>query len=190
MKILVADDEAVSRLLVRRTLEALGHEVLEVPDGREAWQLIQADRPQILIVDWMMPHVDGLELCRMVRSENRARYTYIIMLTALGGKGSYLEGMNAGADDFMTKPFDQDQLRARLRVAERILNLQAEVKQLEGLLPICSYCRRIRDDQSQWQSMEQYISQRTDAAFSHGICPACYEVHVQPELQAFKVSQL
>jgi YesN/AraC family two-component response regulator len=94
--------------------------------------------------------------------------------------------MNAGADDFMTKPFDQDTLQTRLRVAERILSLQAEVKQLEGLLPICSYCRRIRDEDEEWTGIEQYIARRTDANFTHGICPACYDTYLQPELQALR----
>jgi DNA-binding response OmpR family regulator len=186
MKILVADDEAVSRLLVARTLTKLGHEVVEAANGRDAWWSYQRDAVQLVIADWMMPYINGLELCRMIRAENRPRYTYIIMLTALGGKGSFLEGMAAGADDFMTKPFDQDELSARLHVAERILSLQAEVKQLEGLLPICSYCKRIRDEANTWTRVETYISQRTEAAFSHGICPECYDVYVRPELSSLR----
>ena len=182
MRILIADDEAVSRLRLKQTLILLGHDVIEATDGRQAWECFQREDVPLLIADWMMPHVDGLELCRMIRAERRDRYTYIIMLTALGGKGSYLEGMNAGADDFITKPFDQDQLNARLHVAERVLSLQAEVKRLEGLLPICSYCKRIRDEQDLWTGLESYITKRTDAEFTHGICPDCYEAHVRPSL--------
>ncbi|MBI4641265.1 MAG: response regulator, partial [Candidatus Tectomicrobia bacterium] len=90
------------------------------------------------------------------------------------------------ADDFITKPFDEDQLAARLRVAERILGLQEEVKQLEGLLPICSYCKKIRDESDTWVQIEHYIATRTDAFFSHGICPECLETRVKPELEQFK----
>ncbi len=111
------------------------------------------------------------------------------MLTSLEGKGRYLEGMEAGADDFINKPFDKETLAARLRVAERILNLQAEVKQLEGLLPICAYCKKIKDDGNQWQHMESYISRRTEANFSHGICPECYEKHMLPQLQMLRKSR-
>jgi DNA-binding response OmpR family regulator len=187
VKILIADDDGVTRTLLRRTLEGVGYEVIETGDGREAWDRFHRETAPIVIVDWMMPLVNGLELCRMIRAERRRPYTYIIMLTALGGKGSYLEGIGAGADDFITKPFDPDELKARLRVAERILDLHAEVKQLQRLLPVCAYCRRIREEDDSWIRLEQYLTRRTDAALSHGICPDCYEQHVRPELDALGV---
>jgi DNA-binding response OmpR family regulator len=187
MNILIADDDRMSCTLLRRTLTRLGHEVTETSDGRQAWERFQRETVPLLIVDWMMPFINGLELCRMVRAERRVPYTYIIMLTALGGKGSYLEGIDAGADDFITKPFDPDELKARLTVAERILGLHAEMKQLKGLLPVCAYCNRIRDDDDSWMRIERYITRRTDAAFSHGICPDCYESRVRPELAALGV---
>jgi DNA-binding response OmpR family regulator len=186
MKVLIADDESVSRLRVRRFLFGLGHEVVEACDGRQAWEEFQRQPFPLLIVDWMMPKLDGLELCRMVRSERRSRYTYIIMLTALDGKGSYLEGIGAGADDFITKPFDTDELQARLGVAQRILSLQAEVRQLQGLLPICTYCKRINDTENGWVQIERYVARRTEASFTHGICPDCYTGHVQPQLTALR----
>src|SRR5262245_12640557 len=108
MKILIAEDDAVCRLVLSRTLQKLGHEVVAVENGRDAWLAYQRETFPLLISDWMMPEVDGLELCRMVRAENRARYTYVILLTMLGGKGSFLVGMRAGADDFITKPFDEE----------------------------------------------------------------------------------
>jgi DNA-binding response OmpR family regulator len=188
MKILIAEDDTVSRLLLSTTLKKLGYEVIATENGRDAWGVFQQEYIPIIISDWMMPDLDGLELCRMIRSEDRHKYTYVILLTALGGKGSYMEGMNAGADDFITKPFDRDQLAARLRVAERILKLQSEVKQLEGLLPICMYCKKIRDDKAPdgeataWVRVEEYVSAHSDASFSHGICPDCYEARVKPEM--------
>ena len=109
----------------------------------------------------------------MIRADQKLRYTYIIILTALGGKGSYVEGMNAGADDFMTKPLDIEMMNVRLKVGERVLNLQSALQRLEGLLPICSYCKRIRDEQGVWQSLEAYISIRSGALFSHSICSDC-----------------
>ena len=140
MKILIAEDDMTSRLVLRATLTKLGHEVTAVTDGQEAWNTIEQKHFPVLISDWMMPGMDGLELCRLIRAVPRSQYTYIILLTALGGKGSYLDGMDAGADDFVTKPFDEEQLAARLRVAARILDLhetlrtQAMYDGLTGLL--------------------------------------------------------
>ncbi|MCX6135350.1 MAG: response regulator [Ignavibacteriales bacterium] len=186
MKILIADDEVVSQLILSEQLKSLGHTVSIAADGREAWELYLSTRPQLVITDWIMPNINGLEFSRMIRAENREIYTYIIFLTILNGKGSYLEAMDAGADDFITKPFDVDQLAARLHVAERILGLQREIKQLQGLLPICSYCKRIREEDMTWLPIEKYITQRTDALFSHGVCPDCYEQHLRPEIDEFR----
>lgn len=123
MKILVAEDDTVSRLLLSTILKSLGHTVTTVEDGYQAWTAWQQDEYPLVISDWMMPRIEGLELCRMIRAESTLQYTYIILLTALNSRSSYLEGMDAGADDFLTKPFDEGQLAARLRVAERILEL-------------------------------------------------------------------
>lgn len=188
MKILIADDDAVSRIALAATLKKLGYEVVATEHGRHTWDTFRAEDFPILITDWMMPGVDGLELCRMIRAENRTRYTYVILLTVLGGKGSFLEGMRAGADDFITKPFDEDELAARLHVAERIVNLQREYKKLQGLLPICSYCKRIRDSQNRWQHIEEYIANHTDASFSHGVCRDCFVQHVQPDCDRMGVN--
>ncbi|MGZ6222648.1 MAG: response regulator [Syntrophales bacterium] len=182
MKILISEDDSVSRLLLSATLKKLGHEVVETSNGKEAWEIFQKEYFPVLISDWMMPEMDGLELLQMIRAEKREKYTYILLLTALEGKESYLEGMKVGADDFITKPFDEEQLAARLIVAERILSLQTEVKQLQRLLPICSYCKKIRDDKNYWEQVEKYIGQRTGTVFSHGVCPDCYEKFIKPQL--------
>ncbi len=186
MKILTADDDAGSRAILSRVLKSLGHDVVETKDGNEGWGTYRVGNFQLVISDWMMPGMNGIEFCKLVRQDTRPKYTYIILLTSLEGKEKYLEGMEAGADDFISKPFDRDTLAARLRVAERILSLQAEVKQLEGLLPICAYCKKIKDDENHWQHMESYISRRTEANFSHGICPDCYQKHMVPQLQELR----
>lgn len=173
MKVLVVEDDPVSSLVLSSKLKKLGYDVVTTENGRDAWFAYQRENPRIVITDWMMPVLDGLELCKMIRAENREQYTYIIMLTALGGKGSYIEGMNAGADDYVTKPFDMEGLKARLRVAERVLSLQSTVTQLEGLLPICSYCKRIRDDTNVWHQVETYVEHHTETAFEHALCPDC-----------------
>lgn len=175
MKILIAEDDPVSRRMLETTLTKMGHEVRAAEGGKQAWDIFQAEYYPVAVSDWMMPDLDGLEVCRLTRATPRGHYTYIILLTALGGKTNYLEAIDAGADDFLTKPLDRDLLAARLRVAERILGLHQHIQQLEGLLPICCYCKRIRDEQGNWQVLEHYIERRSKAEFTHGICPTCYE---------------
>jgi DNA-binding response OmpR family regulator len=190
MKVLIAEDDRVSRLVLLTKLKKMGHEVIATEDGEAAWDSFVMERPQLIITDWMMPKVDGLELCRRIRSHGREKYAYIIFLTALAGKKYYQEGMEAGADDFLNKPVDMDELAARLVVAGRILALHTEVNQLEGLLPICAYCKNIRDDQNTWQPIEGFISKRTEATFSHGYCPDCIEKYVKPDIEAYRIKKL
>src|ERR1700736_1647915 len=127
MKILIAEDDNVSRLVLASTLRKQGHEVVAAEDGLRAWEALQKDDFHVLILDWLMPEIDGLALCRQVRTLLRENYTYIVLLTSLEGRSNYLEAMDAGADDFMTKPFDADQLTGRIQVAKRIIDLQRHV---------------------------------------------------------------
>lgn len=175
MKILVAEDDMISRRVIEQQLLKLGHEVVAAEDGASGHSKFLEHEPQVTITDWMMPDVDGLELCRRIRTTERTQYAYVIMLTALSGKENYLAGMDAGADDYLTKPVDMDQLKARLRVAERILSLKQEVSTLGRLLPICAWCKRVRDDKGYWDSVESYLEQTDHMSVSHGICPTCAE---------------
>jgi CheY-like chemotaxis protein len=155
-------------------------------DGEEAWAAFEVHPPDVVITDWRMPRTNGLELCRRIRRSTHVKYTYVIILTSLDRKVGFLEGMNAGADDFVNKPCDTVELSVRLRVASRILALQATVHQLEGLLPICPRCRRIRTTSGEWQPVEVYIARTTEAQFSHGICPSCFETKMKPEMERLK----
>ena len=128
MKILIADDDDITRLMLNSALTKLGHEVREATNGREAWEAWHEGEFPFVISDWMMPDLDGLDFCRRIRAAQRTRYTYIILLTSRSGKASYLEAMSAGADDFITKPFEKEEFSARVRVAERILGLQAQLR--------------------------------------------------------------
>lgn len=186
MKILVAEDDTTSRQVLAGQLRKLGHEPVEAEDGAVAWERYLSTAPRIVITDWLMPNVNGLELCRRIREHNREEYPYLIILTSLDRKVGYLEGMNAGADDFVTKPADFVELNVRLRVAERILKLQSHLSQLEGLLPICPQCKKIHTADDRWEQVETYISKRSEAQFSHGICPDCYNAVVAPQLAALK----
>jgi CheY-like chemotaxis protein len=182
LKVLVADDDAASRAVLRAALRKLGHVCVEAATGSEAWEVYRREAPALILADWMMPGVDGLELCRMIRADRRARYPYVMLVTVMGGKGSYLRGMAAGADDFVSKPFDAEEMAARLRVGERIIGLQDEIRQLHGLLPICSYCRRIRDAADDWSDLETYVARQTEATFSHTICSSCYDARIETEI--------
>ena len=131
MKVLIAEDDRDSRELLAWLLEKLGYQVVVASNGKEAWDTYRKGRFRVVISDVLMPEMDGLELCRKIRSHKQSKYTYIIIITALIGKKDYLEGMEAGADDFVTKPFDPDELKARLRVAERIISFQEQVATAE-----------------------------------------------------------
>jgi len=201
MKILIAEDDAISCRVLETTLRKWNYDVVVTRDGAAAWEVFQQpDAPALAVLDWMMPELDGVEVCRRVRTLPRTPTPYIILLTAKGRKEDVVEGLNAGADDYLTKPFDRAELQARLNVGERILKLQSElatrvtelqealarVKQLQGMLPICCYCKKIRDDQNYWTQVESYISAHSGAQFSHGVCPDCYDSVLKPQLDDLK----
>ncbi len=175
MKILIADDDVISLRLLDATLRHQGHAVTAVADGEEAWTKLQRTEFDVLITDWLMPQLDGFALARRLRegAEPGTPYVYVILLTVAGGKSNLLSAIDAGVDDFMEKPFDAELLAARLHVAARVLRIHERVHRLEGLLPMCSWCRRLRDEQGRWQPLEQYFTQRTNARVTHGICPEC-----------------
>jgi phosphoserine phosphatase RsbU/P len=190
MRVLIADDDRATVTLLARTFERWDMMPVVAADGDEAWRVLTGPEPPTLaILDWMMPGIDGVELCRRVRGEAGLAHLYLILLTARDSRADLVAGLEAGADDYLAKPFDLDELRARTTVGQRVLGLQerladrvcelqdalARVQQLQGLLPICSYCKRIRTDDNYWQQLETYVSHHSDARFSHGICPECLE---------------
>lgn len=165
----------------------LGHDVLEARDGAEALRLLAREPVRLIVSDWMMPEMDGLSLCRAVRNRVNTDYAYFILLTSKEADvDNQREAIEAGVDDFLTKPLDLQDIWMRLRVAERILRYATEVRQLEAFLPICGYCKKIRDDQNYWQQIESYINERTGTDFSHSVCPDCYQRVVLPELEKLR----
>jgi CheY-like chemotaxis protein len=198
MKILIAEDDAVSRCVLEATLKKSGHEVVVTGDGAAAWEaLCRPDAPRLAVLDWMMPGLDGPEVCRRARAQDRPDPPYLILLTARDRKQDVVAGLDSGADDYLIKPFDRQELLSRLRTGERILGLQAslarrvrdledalaQVKQLRGLLPICSYCKKIRDDRNYWHEVERFVADHADVRFSHGICPHCWDSVVAPQME-------
>ncbi len=183
MKILAVEDDNVARAILRQVLLRHGHEVLEARDGNEALKILAREPVRLIVSDWMMPELDGLGLCRAVRNRVGADYVYFILLTGREADvENQREAIEAGVDDFLTKPIDPQEIWMRLRVAERILRYATEVRQLEAFLPICGYCKKIRDDHNYWQQIESYINERTGTDFSHSVCPDCYQSVVVPEL--------
>lgn len=187
MKILTVEDDPVARAVLRRALLRLGHEVVEAGDGVDALEVLRQQPVRVVVSDWVMPRVDGLDLCRQVRGRVGDEYVYFILLTSSDAtEENQRAAADAGVDDFLTKPLDLSELWTRLRVAERILRYTTQVRQLEQLMPICTYCKKVRDDHNYWQQIEAFINERTGSEFSHSICPDCYQRVVVPELQRLR----
>jgi phosphoserine phosphatase RsbU/P len=197
MRILIADDSPVSCRLLEGTLKRWGHDVLVASDGLQAWEfLLRVDSPLLAVLDWVMPGLNGTDLCRRVHDKDLQPRPYLILLTANRGKENLLAGFASGADDYIVKPFDVDELRARINVGARVLSLQAglaqrvrqlesaltQIKHLQGLLPLCTCCKKPRLDPAYWRHVESYVARHADARFGHGLCPDCYHDVVQPAL--------
>ena len=193
MRILVAEDDAVTRRLLEATLGKLGWDVITAEDGTAAWRILTSlegkNLPELVLLDWMMPGIEGPELCRRLRDTPGFELTYIILLTSRTKKQDLSTGLAAGANDYIAKPFHPVELEARVRVGERMIKLQsslatrvkelesalADVKRLQGLLPICAYCKKVRNETDYWEQVDAYLSAHTDVTLTHGICPDCFD---------------
>lgn len=203
MRILIAEDDRVSRQILITALGKWGYELVITTDGNEAWEALQKeDAPSMAILDWMMPGIDGIELTQRIRTLPRPVPTYIMLLTARADKESIVAGLEAGANDYLTKPMDLNELRARVNVGSQMVELQyqladrvvqleqaiADVQSLRGLLPICCYCKKIREGDEYLQDIEDYLSARGDVAFSHGVCPTCAD-HMRSEFRSTTIGR-
>lgn len=190
MRVLIADDDPILRRMLRAALAGAGFEAVEATDGPAALAALSAaDAPKLAVLDWVMPGLDGPEVCRRVRERPTPEPPYLLLLTSNDAKKDVVAGLRAGANDYVTKPFDVDELRARLGVGRQVVELQAalaarvreleesmaQVKQLQELLPICSYCKKVRDDANYWQQVDGYLARRSAIRFTHGICPDCLD---------------
>jgi sigma-B regulation protein RsbU (phosphoserine phosphatase) len=203
MRILIAEDDCTSRTMLAAILGKQGYEVIEAVNGVAALEALQQpEAPRLAILDWLMPEMDGLEVIRRIRALQTANTQYLIMLTSMGAKNDIIKGLDAGANDYLTKPFDPDELQARIEVGRRMVELQDEliksrallankvdelslaleqIKTLRGIVPICSNCKKIRNDKGYWQQVEVYVHNHTEAEFTHGICPDCIQ-ELYPDL--------
>ena len=188
MKILIVDDDPVWSSALDGLLREWGYETMVRMDGASGWQALQEENvPSLVMLDWMLPDMEGVDICLRLRKDARLRSLYVIMVTSRRELADVVTGIRAGADDFLSKPIEPAELRARIETGKRILGLQgdlagrvreleaamAQIKQLRGIIPICMYCKKIRDDKKYWQQVEHYVEEHTDAQFSHGICPEC-----------------
>jgi CheY-like chemotaxis protein len=196
-RVLVAEDDLQAGRALTFLLQRHGYEVIAVSDGQAALEvLMSANSPALVLLDWEMPRLDGLHVVRAVRTLPEHRYTYVIMVTARDAQADVLTAFAAGVDDYLSKPVDLAQLVARLRGGERVLALEDrlaarvaelertldEVRQLKRLLPICMYCKKVREDGNYWQEIEAYLHLHTGSDFSHGICPGCMESVIEREM--------
>ena len=187
MKILAVEDDPVARRVLRQALKKLGHDVIEAVNGEMGLDELSKEKVRVIASDWVMPEMDGLEFCRRVRDRSTEDYVYFILLTSRTASAeNEREAADAGVDDFLSKPLDINELWMRLRVAERILQFATQVRTLEAFLPICSYCKKVREDSNYWTQIESYINTRTGTDFSHSVCPDCYQAVVLPELEKLK----
>lgn len=183
MNILAIEDEAIPAAQLRAVLVSMGHRVELVSNAEDGLTRLAGGDYRLIVSDWRMKGLSGLDLCRMIRAR-RGDYVYFILLTATRlDKETRAEALEAGVDDFLEKPVDPDVLGMRLHVAERILGFTAQVKRLESILPVCSYCEKVRDDERYWQDIKDYMGKRDGTRFSHGVCPECYRAEVVPQLE-------
>lgn len=174
----------------------MGHDVHVVGDGQEAWERLQSLRFDVLMTDWVMPELDGLDLCRQLRARADLPFLYVMLVSSRSSTADVVAGIMAGANDFLTKPYERAEVRARLHAAGRVVELERslaervreleqalhEVATLRRLLPICMYCKSIRNDEQAWDDIEEYLHHHANADCTHSICPSCYENRVQPML--------
>ncbi|MDE2291562.1 MAG: response regulator [Elusimicrobia bacterium] len=174
MRILVVDDDDLARGRLRVLLRGAGHQVVEATDGEAAWELHDAGPFRIIVSDWMMPRLSGVDLCRRVRRRPQTGYTYFILVSGvMVGDEALRAAMEVGVDDLLPKPVERAMVDMRLRVAERIIALSAEVARLEGLIPVCACCKRVRGRDGDYVGLEAYIEENSLASFTHGVCPEC-----------------
>ncbi len=201
LQVLVADDEPVSRTVVGAMLKKAGYDVVFAPDGEQAWRLLDVPNPPpIALLDWEMPGLKGPEVVQRIQARGDQAPTYVILLTSRDSSADIVAGLKVGANDYVIKPANEDELIARVNVGARVVELQAalaervrsleealaNVRALQTLLPMCAYCKSIRNDQNYWEKVETYFQQHSGVSFSHSYCPTCYQRFVKPQLDALE----
>ena len=201
LRILIVDDDPMNIQLLTKALQAT-YDICIATNGFDAIDQVKETSPDLLILDVMMPDLSGFDVCKIIKSEEAYADIPILFLTAMGTIESEITGLKLGGIDYLTKPVKIDLLELRVRnhielkrrndlVREQRDELEAalkRIKQLEGIIPICSYCKKISDDKSNWQQLEHYVSDHSEAVFSHGICPDCLKDQLEVIKNMFQKS--
>jgi DNA-binding response OmpR family regulator len=196
-KVLVSDDDPELLLLCATVLKRAGYEVFETNSGQACLNAAATYRPDLILLDVILPDMSGTEVCKQIKSDPALNGTFVVLVSGIRVSSELqADGLNTGADGYIIKPISNKELLARVQAVERIKRAEdalrtkekeqqkliselqaaiAEIKTLKGFIPICASCKKIRDDEGFWNQLEIYISEHTDARFSHGLCPDCYE---------------
>jgi PleD family two-component response regulator len=183
--ILAVDDNSINLRLLRSILKPQGYTTVTALNAEEAFDLLEKEKPEIILLDVMMPVMDGFETARRIRQSPDLKSIPIIFLTSLNETKDIVKGFDAGGVDYVTKPFNPLELLARIRTHIELKRAREEIHTLHGLLPICVECKKIRDKKGVWQKIEAYISERSDAEFTHGMCPECIRKLYPPDTHLF-----
>jgi CheY-like chemotaxis protein len=190
MRVLIAEDDPVNHALLKSLVADWGHTVVAVNDGAQAWEHLRREgAPTLALIDWMLPKMTGPEIIKNVRALPLPIRPYLLLLTSRDDPHDVVAGLRCGASDYIVKPFNVDELQARFelgvqnvtlqkQVADRVRELEgvlAHVRRLQGLLPICVYCKKIRDDRNYWRGVENYLSENAEVHFTHSVCPDCLQ---------------
>ena len=195
-KVLVVDDVPLNIRMLTSVLSSHAFEIQAATSGREALELLEEQRPDLILLDYVMPDLDGLAVCRAIKARPEIADIPVIFLTVKADMATIVGAFKGGAVDYLTKPFNPEELLARVNthvqlkqardherelteraraLVEELQAALAQIHQLKGLIPICARCKKVRDDSGFWRQVEEYISRRSEATFSHGLCPDCIE---------------
>jgi len=195
--VLVVDDYEGNVFLSTTLLKTAGYEVLEATSGKECLDAVHTHHPDLILLDVMLPDMSGVEICRQIKNDKSLKDIFVILASGIQVSSErQAEGLDIGADGYITRPISNKEFLARVQAGERIKRAEdalrekekeqqalisqlkeaiAEIKTLKGCIPICAWCKKIRDDEGCWDQLEAYMSKHTDASFSHGLCPDCFE---------------
>lgn len=192
IKVLVVDDDADIRFATARIVRTAGYHVLEAAGGKQCMECVEKERPDLVLLDVVLPDADGTALCRQIKTDERLKGTFVVLISGHRvASDEQAEGLEGGADGYIARPIANRELLARVNAMVRILTAERErdrlilelreaiekVKTLSGLLPICAHCKKIRDDKGYWNQVESHLSAHSELQFSHGICPECARKH-------------